>query len=270
MSKTDNTTEDTQVSEETTVEETVDTSTNEESQEVDMDLEDDDTSFEDLDDDETEDSESEDEDTEPTESEEESDVDETETEESQVEETKEEDTPSEEDIKKHNAEMAQRRIAEKQAREAQKEQQQLEYLKSAETEEQLALRQLQIDAYNNKVTANANSLENGIEKAVASIELFRDGSPEVKEALAQSLDTFEKMHVQYDQYGEPIKVTGDVYEYLQNEANKIQRIIQVGARNQVKDKSKAKARTETIPSKAPKEPKVDPDLAAFDEEIAKL
>ncbi len=267
MSKTDNTTEDTQVSEETTaIEETVDTSTNEES--LDLDLEDDETSFEDMDD-ETEDSESENEDTEPTESEEESDVDEAD-EESEAEESKEEDTPSEEDIKRHNAEMAQRRIAEKQAREASKQEQQLEYLKSAETEEQLALRQLQIDAYNNKVTANANSLENGIEKAVASIELFRDGSPEVKEALAQSLDTFEKMHVQYDQYGEPIKVTGDVYEYLQNEANKIQRIIQVGARNQVKDKSKAKARTETIPSKAPKEPKVDPDLAAFDEEIAKL
>lgn len=261
--------QDTEVSEPTVNEESVDTSTNEESQEVDMDLEDDDTSFEDVDDDETEDSESENEDTEPTESEEESDVDEQQ-EEVADEESKEEDTPSEEDIKRHNAEMAQRRIAEKQAREATKQEQQLEYLKEAEDEKDLALRQLQIDAYNNKVTANANSLENGIEKAVASIELFRDGSPEVKEALAQSLDTFEKMHVQYDQYGEPIKVTGDVYEYLQNEANKIQRIIQVGARQQVKDKSKAKARTETIPSKAPKQAKVDPDLAAFDEEIAAL
>lgn len=266
----------------TTTEEIVDTSTNEESQDTDIVLEDDDTSFEDIEDtDETEDLEPEDTDTEPLESEEESEEDEEqskeepeskdeeETEESSDEESKEQDTRSEEDIKKHNQEMAARRIAEREAREKAKEEQQLKYLDEAEDDRDLALRQLQVDAYNNKVERNRDKLDSGIERAVASIELFRTGTPEVKEELARRLEDYEAKYVQYDSNSDPIKVEGDVYEYLKNEADSIQRILQSGARQQVKSKAKAQARTETIPSKTPKEPKVDPDLAAFDEEVKK-
>lgn len=256
--------------EDTTVEETVDTSTNEETPEteVDMDLEGDDTSFEDMDDDETDesdDSEDEIEDTEPAEPEEESGEDE---QPEVAEEPKEEDTASQEDIKKHNAEMAARRIAEKQAREQAKAAQQREYLEQAEDDRDLALRQLQVDAYNNRVESMRNKLDSGIERAVASIDLFRDGSQEVKEELARRLEDFEAKHVQYDQNGDPVSVTADVYEYLQIEADSIKRLLNTGARNQTKAKSKAKARTETLPTRAPKEKAVDPDLAAFDEEVA--
>lgn len=271
------TTEDTTVSTDTTVSE--DTSTNEELQDTeDLDLENDETSFDDVEDDETDEAEdlgeSALEDTEPVESEEESKEDE-EQEETQEEvpetppESKEESTASEEDTKRHNAEMAQRRIAEKQAREQAKAQQQQQYLEKAEDEKDLALRQLQVDAYNNKVERNRDKLDSGIEKALASIELFRNGSPEVKEELARRVDTFERLHVQYDTNGDPVNVTGDVYEYLKTEADSIQRLVQTGARGESKAKTKAKARTETLPTRAPKEPKVDPDLAAFDEEVAK-
>lgn len=262
---------DTTVSEPT---EAVDTSTKEETQDtdVDTDLEDMDISFDDVDDDETEESddesEDEDKDTEPAESEEESKEDE-QPEEVADEESKEEDTTSEEDIKKHNAEMAQRRIAERQAKEQAKQEQQQKYLEEAEDNRDLALRQLQIDAYNNKVEGNTNKLTNGIERAVSSIDLFQTGDPEVKEALATSLEKFEQMYVTYDSNGDPVEVKGDVYEYLQNEADSIRRILNIGARNQSKAKTKAKARTETLPTRAPKEPKVDPDIAAFDEEVAK-
>jgi hypothetical protein len=260
----------------TTVEETVDTSTNEEAQDDSTNLEDMEVSFEDVDDDESEDDqEAEDADTEPLESDEESEVDETEAEseevsedEPEVEETKEEDTTSE-DVKKHNQEMAARRIAEKQAKEQAKLEQQQQYLDDAEDQKDLVLRQLQIDAYNNKVERQKSKLDSGIEKAVASIDLFRTGPPEAKEALVQAIDKFEQMYVQYDQNGDPINVTGDVYEYLTNEADSIQKLLNTGARSQVKAKTKAKARTETLPTRAPKEAKVDPDLAAFDEEVAK-
>lgn len=257
--------------EDTTVEETVDTSTNEETLEtdVDMDLEGDDTSFEDMDDDETDESDNdkaENQDTEPVESEEESEEDEQP--EVADEEPKEEDTTSQDDIKRHNAEMAARRIAEKQAREQAKAAQQQEYLEQAEDDKDLALRQLQVDAYNNRVESMRNKLDSGIERAVASIELFRQGSPEVKEELARRLEDFEVKHVQYDQNGDPVNVTADVFDYLQKEADSIQRILNTGARNQTKAKSKAKARTETLPTRAPKEKAVDPDLAAFDEEVA--
>lgn len=270
-------TQDTEVST-TANEESVDTSTNEELQDTEVtDLEDDNTSFEDVDDDETEeaeDSETENQDTEPAESEEESEDDgeqkENEESESSDLESSEDSTPSPEEIKKHNAEMAARRIAEKQAREQQRLDQQQQYLEQAEDARDLALRQLQIDAYNNKVDRNRNTLENGIEKAVNSIDLFHEGSDEAKAELARRLEDFEARHVVYDDNGDPITVTGDVYEYLQKEADSIKRLVGVGARNQSKAKSKAKARTETLPSRAPKEPKVDPDLAAFDEEIANL
>lgn len=279
------TTDDTKVSEPTEVKDEVDTSTNEETQDT-ADLETDNTSFDDVEDtDETEDLEAEDTDTAPLELEEESeedaeqteesedvadDTDEPEeTEESSDEESTEKDTTSEEDIKRHNQEMAARRIAEKQAREQAKAQQQQQYLEQAEDDKDLALRQLQIDAYNNRVESNVNKLQNGIEKAVANIDLFHNGTPEIKEALASSLEKFERMNVKYDSNGDPIHVEGDVYEYLQNEADTFKRILKTGARQQVKAKTKAKARTETLPTRAPKEPKVDPDLAAFDEEVAK-
>lgn len=266
----------------TAVEETVDTSTNEEAQDTGVELEEDNTSFEDIEDtDETEDLEDEDTDTEPLDTEEESEEDEEQseesedkeesddTEESSDEETKEDDTPSKDDVKKHNQEMAARRIAEKQAREAAKAEQQQKYLEQAEDDKDLALRQLQVDAYNNRVERNKDKLETGIERAVASIELFRTGSPEVKEELARRLEDFEAKYVHYDSNDEPVRVEGDVYEYLQKEADSIQRILNTGVRQQVKAKDKAKARTEPIPSKTPKEPKVDPDLAAFDEEVKK-
>jgi hypothetical protein len=265
MPKADN--EDTTVSEPTT-EEVVDTSTNEETQDTEdsTDLEDMEISFDDVEDDETEESEDgEDEttDTEPAETEEES----TEDVEPEAEEAQEDEEP--EDSKKHNAEMAARRIAERQAREKAKADQQQRFLEEAEDAKDLALRQLQVDAYNNRVDKHKNNLENGIEKAIASIDLFRTGTPEVKEALADSLEKFERMYVQYDTNGDPINVTGDVYEYLQTEADSIRRLINTGARGQSKAKEKAKARTETLPTRAPKEPKVDPDLQAFDEEVAK-
>ena len=264
-------TQDTQVSE-PTVEETVDTSTNEETPETDVDLENDETSFDDLEDDETEeseDSEDEIEDTEPTESEEESKEDEEPESKDEALESEEEDTPSKEEISRHNQEMAARRIAEKQAREKARLESEQQYLDEAEDDKDLALRQLQIDALNNKVERNRNKLDSGIEKAVASIELFRTGTPEVKEELARRLEDFEAKNVQYNQFGEPISVTGDVYEYLQNEADSIQRILKAGARQQVKDVGKTKSRTDTLPSRAPKEKPVDPDMAAFDEEVAK-
>lgn len=278
MPNADNT--DTTVSEPTTEPTTapeVDTSTNEEAPDtdVDMDLEDDETSFEDVDDDDTEDtddSEDENEDTEPADTEEQSEDDDKQSE-SQDEESPDEEsedrTPSEDEIKKHNQEMAARRIAEKQAREAAKREQQAQYLEGAEDQTQLAVRQLQIDAYNNLVEKNLNSLDNDMQKAVANIDLFKDGSPEVQEELLRRAEDFEAKHVKYDSNGDPVAVNGSLYDYLQTEADSIRRILNTGARQQSKAKDKAKTRTDTLPSRAPKEPKVDPDLAAFDEEVAK-
>ena len=262
----------------TSVDESVDTSTNEEAQDTDVDLEDDNTSFDDGDEtEESEDSESEEQDTEPADQEEESEDDgEQEETQEQPEESetpdqdsREEDTISQEEQKRRNDEYARRRIAEKKAREDAKRQAQEEYLQQAEDEKDLALRQLQVDAYNNKVEFNQSKLQSGIDKAVASIDLFREGSPEVKEFLFNSVDDFEARYVSYDQNGDPISVEGDVYQYLQRKADEARRLAGVGARENSKQRNSAKTRAMTPPSKTPKQPKVDPDLEAFDEEASR-
>lgn len=257
--------ESVQVSEDTSVSEEANTSTNEETPDTDVDLDDFELSDEEIEaaasTDETEEAEesetNETADTEPPETEEESVADEEQTEAT---------TPSDEETKRHNAEMAQRRIAEREAREAAKREQQEKYLQDAEDAKDLALRQLQIDAYNNRVESVSNKLQNDLDKAVASIDLLTKGTPEQQEKLLRELDKFEALHVKRDANGDPIEVTGNLYQYLQEEAEAISKLTNVGARQETKAKNKAKARTDTLPTRAPKQAKVDPDIAAFDEE----
>lgn len=257
--------------------EVAETSTNEDSFVSDEDLE---TSFddesgwgEDTDDEDEQASESESEsveDAEQEESEEPEEQSEDEAEEaSQDEETEEEVTPSKEEQKKLNDLYAQKRIAEKQLKDRALAESQAEYLNNAKDDTQLALRQLQIDAYNNRVEFNNNKLETGINRALAEIDLFRSGPPEVKEALLSALDDFEKLNVKYNENNDPVIVEGDVYQYLKDKADSIRRLTDVGARQSKKDRNKATTRTITTPSKTPKEPKADPEMDAFDEEASR-
>lgn len=214
--------------------------------------------------------ESEDEETQEESSEEEQ---ETEENEEQSEETEDsEEKPAEksaDEQKRLNNEAAQRRIAERAEKEKLRKEAESKYLEQAEDEKDLALRQLQLDAYNNKIERNSDKLKTGIDRALADIDLFREGSPEVKEYLISKVDEFEKLYVAYSSTGDPVEVKADVYEYLQKEADTIRRLVDVGVRKNATDKQKVKAKTIPRPSKTPKESKVDPDLAAFDEEVAK-
>jgi len=231
-----------------------DTSTNDDTQDTEDELEDIEVTPEELAEGETkEESEEDDESTEDKESEEDA-------------EAEEEDTTSEAD-KQRAAKIAfEQREAQRRAEQTKAQQ---EYLEKAEDDKDLALRQLQIDAYTNRIETNTSKLQTGIDKAVASIDLFREGSPEVKEELANSLDDFERMYVQRDRNGNPISVTGDVYQYLQSKADSIARLTGIGARQQSKNKANEKSRTLNKPSRTPKQGKVDPALDAFDEEASK-
>ncbi len=251
----------------TSVNDEVDTSTNEDTEDTD---DFDGPSFDDVEDDETEQDEAEEPAATETEEESESEGDvakeEVEPESDAEEETAKEDTAAAEEQKRRNDEFARQRIAEKQAKLEAKRQQQAEYLQTAEDDQTLALRQLQIDAYNNRIEANENKLQSGIDRAVANIDLFTKGAPEVKEELLKAVDDFEKLYVKYDKNGDPLVVEGDVYQYLTERADSIRRLTDVGARQNAKDRTKATTRTITPPSQTPKQPKVDPDLDAFDEE----
>jgi len=183
---------------------------------------------------------------------------------------KSEDTESDEDkqsaIKAHNNEMAQRRIQEKQQREARIKKEQDNYVTESETEEQSAIRQLQVDAYNTKVEGLTNKLANGYQKALTDFKILSDPNPKIQAEVDAALDAFQAMHVSIDSYGNPREIRGDLYSYLQTKADSIQGLTGIGASRQVENKSKEKSKTFTPPNRVPKTPKADPDLEGFDEE----
>jgi hypothetical protein len=240
------------------------TSTNEETQDTeDLDLEDIEVSEEELNGEPEESTESEDEkeDTEPESKEEESKEDEDSTD--NTEETKEDTTEI------SNKEAAARRIEEKRIKEAKIAEQQQEYIAEAAEATEEAVRQLQVDAYNNKVESNTNKLTNGYERAIKDFDILNSDDPAVRAEVDEAIDAFQAMHVQLDSYGNPIQVSGDLYSYLKNKADSISRLTGIGARQQAESKNKEKSKTFIPPSRTPKEPKVDPDIAAFDKEAAK-
>jgi chromosome segregation ATPase len=261
----------------------VDTSTNDESQETDSELEDDDEGF-DLDEvedesadaseesetDESEDSEADDANSEDEESEEDADSTEEDSDESEEDADKSaKDEDSEAERKQHNDEAAKKRIADREAKQKKMADEQQDYLDNAENATDLAVRQLQVNAYNQKVLSNAQTLQNGVDKAFAHIDLFKDKSPEVQEALGAALDDFEGLHVVRDKFGEPTEVKADLFEFLQGRAAGIKNLIGVGRRQQGKASDDTRARTLTPPSRTPKKPKTDPDMDGFDDEANK-
>jgi len=252
----------------------VDTSTTDEAPDTDVDLEDIEVS---LDDDETEESDESEEspNSEETETEEQSnadDADKSTTEPEQSDDTEEE---SDADRKARNQEYAQKRIAERQDREKQKEIAQAkedvrieQYLKEAEGDEsELTLRKAEVERLllqRERVAMNEEKLHIGIDRAISEIDLFRTGSPEVKQELVNAVDDFVAMYVDTDENGNPIQVRGDIRTFLQKKADSIRRIQGVGVRQAVKDKQAVRSKTMTVPTRAPKGEKVDKDLADFD------
>ena len=239
--------------------------TKESEDDSDVDLEDIEVNLEDIEDKEESETESEPEEKEEAESTPDEESDEEEEAEPETEESKADAQ------KRFNNEQAQKRIDEKRVRELQQKEAQQEYLDDADPDrpEDLALRQLQVDAYNNKVEGNTNKLTNGYERAIKDFEIFKDPSPEIQAELDQALDAFQAMHVTVDAYGNPTEVREDLYKHLQSKAESIAKLTGIGARQQAKSKTKEKSKTFTPPNRTPKEPKKDPDLEAFDEEARK-
>lgn len=251
----------------TSVQDAVDTSTNDEAQDPEADLENmegfdvDDDSEETEEQEESEEAEDESEAEEPDEAEEsEEDV------EQKPEPKKQEAQSDEEQRKAHNREMAQQRLKEKQEREKNIVDSQRKYVDEAKDDHDRALRELQVDAYNNKVESNSNKLTNGFERALKDFPVLQNTSPEIQAEVDSAIDAFQAMHVKLDQYGNPVEVRADFYKYLQTKADSIERLTKIGARKQEENKSREKSKTFTPPDRAPKQPKSDPELDAFDEE----
>ena len=188
---------------------------------------------------------------------EETDADDTETTEDaeETQETEEVEQSDEEKRKAFNREQAEKRIQAKQQRELSIKEQQDNYLAEAEDNRDLALRQLQIDAYTNKVDANTNKLSNGYERAIKDFDVLSSDDPAVKARIDRAIDAFQAMHVKLDGYGNPVDVSGDLYQYLQEEAESISSLTGIGARQQVENKGREKSKTMQTPNRSPKQSK---------------
>jgi len=122
----------------------------------------------------------------------------------------------EEAQKRHNAEMAQRRIAEREAqRLAKLEQDQHQYISEAETDADRLVREIEVERYANKVKANEGTILTEFErvKADPSLQIFNPESKEFRPDLYGELtDVFDKAYTSYDQYGNIVEVKGSLYQ----------------------------------------------------------
>lgn len=204
------------------------------------------------------------------ETEEESDT-EGESEEEEVEETEtpEEELSDEEKRKQHNREMAERRIQEKRLRDQSIQERQDAFLRGSKNEEELALRNIQVEMYNNRVEKNTNNLTNSYEKALQDFPILRDASPEIQRELDSFLDAFQAQFVKIDEFGNPLEVHSDLYRELQAKADSIQALTGKGARQQAQSKAKEKSKALPTPVRVPKQPKKDEMMDGFDEEAGR-
>jgi hypothetical protein len=177
---------------------------------------------------------------------------------------------SDEDKQKQaNNEAALKRIQERQARAAAIKADQAQYIAdAAESADpmELAVRQLQVDGYNNTVEAVSNKLTNSYERALTDFPVLKTDDPVIQAEIDAAIDAFQATSLTIDSYGNATEVRGDLYATLKAKADSIEKLTGIKAERQEKGKAKEKSKTLTPPRRAPKQPKVDPDLAAFDEE----
>jgi hypothetical protein len=193
-------------------------------------------------------------------------------EESEASETKEPETTeltAEEQRKEHNRQMAEARLKAKAERDAQLAKDQAEYVAAADTDLERTVKQLEVNAYNTAIEANSSKLTTGYEKATQDFEILRDPNPAIQAEVDAAIDAFQAQHVVLDSMGNPLSVKGDLYAYLKIKADSIAKLTGIGAKRQQTSKAQEKSKTLTPPNRAPKKAKVDPDIAAFDEEASR-
>ena len=165
-----------------------------------------------------------------------------------------------EERRRYNDEQARKRIADREARRQKQADDQQKYLQEADDATDQALRQLQVDAYNNRVMMLTNQIQADLNATVSTPEisqLINSTNPDVRESMLKALDDFEAFHIKKDEYGNITAVDGDVRQYLHAKADEIRRLTGVGKQEQAKAKETQKKRTTPTPTRAPKQAKND-------------
>lgn len=195
-------------------------------------------------------------------------------------ETEEETATDDEAIKAHNAEMAQRRIAEKNARiEAEQKRlaEQNAYLKDAETDEDLRLRQLEVDAQNRAIREYERTIEfnksqvlGDYERVLSdpSLKMFNEKSESFNRRQFERMQrSFEAENVRADQQGNIIEVKDSFYKFAKEWAEDFNTEAKVNQAKGQKIASRTLAKAEPPSSSVNKIPqKKDPLDELWDEQ----
>lgn len=190
-------------------------------------------------------------------------------EESDDEEQSDEEPDTDEARKQQARERYEQRQVEKAARENRIRNAQAQYVAEAnQSEDPLAaqVRQLEVTTYNTTVQANEGSLTNSYNKALNDFPVLNSEDPAIRAEVDAAIDAFQSQYVTIDRFDNPYEIRGDLYQYLQAKADSISRLTGIREQKQEQAKAKQKSKSLTPPSRTVREPKVDPELAAFDEE----
>ncbi len=168
-----------------------------------------------------------------------------------------EEEPDDEAIKAHNAEMAQRRIAQREARrkqEAELLQAQRQYVEEAESDAQRLVNELHIERYNQAVQNNEKAILTEYErvKADPALQIFNPESKEYRPDLFNELqETFEKGYTQVDEWGNVVAVNASFYEKAKQWGNMWNRQAKISeakaSSNLKKSMSKAEPQSNSAP-----------------------
>lgn len=176
---------------------------------------------------------------------------------------------TEDEIKERNRQAAETRINAKKEREATLEAKQKEYVEAADSDEEAHRRAVDVELYNSRVERNTNTLVGATKSVFADFPVLSDKDPAIRRRVARAIDAFEAKHVKIDVFGNPSKVSGDLYQYLKEEAESITELTGKGARQQIDNKAKEKRKTFTRPVRKPTTSKKDPMLEAFEQEASR-
>ena len=149
-------------------------------------------------------------------------------------------------------------------------QQAQEQLAKIEDNTQRQLAELQVKDALREIHDVRTSLVTDNEFARRDFEVFNPKSDSYNEAAYDHfLSEYEAAYVVKDQQsGEVIGTRGpSLYQYLQSKAELISNLTQAGARKGQQNEAKMRARVETPSVAAPKQPKADAFLDAFDKEF---
>lgn len=135
-----------------------------------------------------------------------------------------------------------------------------EYTKAGEDEYDQRLRAMEVERYNERVSANEDRLIGEFERVKANpeLQLFNPESPDFNErAYIKAIKDFDAGYVQRDELGNIAGIRGSLLEHLTETADLLRGAIKTGQVQQVRATQQLRQNADIKPAATPKEPQKD-------------